>query len=317
MREWNNLLADAGWVGIDWPVEHGGRGLGLAHQVVLAEELDRAGAPGTAQPDRPGQHRPVDHGLRHRRAEGPPPAARCCGATRSGARASASPTPAATWPRSPPAAVATATTGSISGQKVWNTYGQLADWCELLVRTDPARSQAPRASPCFLVDMTLPGIEVRPLRTATGDADFCELFFDDVRLPDSARLGPEGEGWTVAMATLSFERSGVANLHIPTRRRVARAHRRDPPGRPHRRPGRAPGARPPVDRGRDPAAAVGAGHRPGPAGSPARAGGQPDQAGVEQGEPGAAAGGHPGAGRRLPRRHPSRATPATTGPTTP
>ena len=61
---------------------------------------------------------------------------------------------------------------------------------------------------------------MRPLRTATGDEDFCELFFDEVRVPDSARLGPEGEGWMVAMATLSFERSGVANLHIQTRRRV-------------------------------------------------------------------------------------------------
>ena len=62
--------------------------------------------------------------------------------------------------------------------------------------------------------MELPGIEVRPLRTATGDAEFCEIFFDDVRVPADALLGPEHEGWTVAMATLTFERSGVANLHI-------------------------------------------------------------------------------------------------------
>ena len=72
----------------------------------------------------------------------------------------------------------------------------------------------------LLVDMTLPGIDVRPLRTATGDAEFCELFFDEVRVPDTARLGPAGEGWTVAMATLTFERSGVANLHIATRRHI-------------------------------------------------------------------------------------------------
>ena len=171
----------------------------------------------------------------------------CCAATRSGARASASPTPAATWRHSPPERCATATTGSITGQKVWNTYGQLADWCELLVRTDP-RSRPHQGISCLIVDMSLPGIEVRPLRTATGDADFCELFFDDVRVPRSALLGPEGEGWTVAMATLTFERSGVANLHIPTRRRIARAHRRGPRRRAHRRPDRAPGAGPAVDR---------------------------------------------------------------------
>ncbi len=218
MRTWNNLLADGGWTGIDWPAEHGGRGLGLAHQVVLAEELDRARAPSPLNPIGLANIAPSimafgteDQTQRYLRPmlrgdeiwcqgfsepdAGSDLASLACRGQRQGDD----------W--------------VISGQKVWNTYGQLADWCELLVRTDPTASKH-RGITCFLVDMHTPGVEVRPLRTATGDEDFCELFFDEVCIPDSARLGPEGDGWTVAMATLSFERSGVANLHIRTRRHV-------------------------------------------------------------------------------------------------
>jgi len=218
MRDWNNLLADAGWVAIDWPEEHGGRDLGLAHQVVLAEELDRAGAPGTLNPIGLANIAPsiMTFGTDEQKARFLAPMRRgdeiwCQGFSEPDAGSD----------------LASLTTRGrrdgdgwvIDGQKVWNTYGQVADWCELLVRTDPAAAKH-RGITCFLVDMRLPGIEVRPLRTATGDADFCEIFFDGVRVPDSARLGPEGEGWAVAMTTLSFERSGVSNLHIPTRRKV-------------------------------------------------------------------------------------------------
>src|SRR5690606_29935309 len=81
----------------------------------------------------------------------------------------------------------------VRGQKVWTTLGHVADWCELLVRTDP---DAPRhrGISCLLVDMALPGIEVRPLITSTGEHEFNEVFFDDVRVPVDARLGPEHAG---------------------------------------------------------------------------------------------------------------------------
>jgi alkylation response protein AidB-like acyl-CoA dehydrogenase len=219
MREWNNLLADAGWVGIDWPVEFGGRGLGLAHQVVLAEELDRARAPASLNPIGLANIAPsiMTFGTDEQKARLLRPMLRgdeiwCQGFSEPDAGSDL-------------AALATGAVRDgddwvITGQKVWNTYGQLADWCELLVRTDPTAGRH-RGISCLIVDMGRPGIEVRPLRTATGDADFCELFFDEVRVPVSALLGPEGEGWMVAMATLTFERSGVANLHIPTRRRIA------------------------------------------------------------------------------------------------
>jgi alkylation response protein AidB-like acyl-CoA dehydrogenase len=218
MRAWNNLMADDGWAGIDWPVEHGGRGLGLAHQVVLAEELDRARAPSPLNPIGLANIAPsiMAFGTPAQTGRYLRPMLRgdeiwCQGFSEPDAGSDLA---------------SLATKGRrdgddwiISGQKVWNTYGQLADWCELLVRTDPTASKH-RGITCLLVDMKTPGIEVRPLRTATGDEDFCELFFDEVRVPDSARLGPVGDGWTVAMATLSFERSGVANLHIRTRRHI-------------------------------------------------------------------------------------------------
>ena len=101
----------------------------------------------------------------------------------------------------------------INGQKTWNSLGHLADWCQLYVRTDPTVAKHKGIS-CLLVDLRSPGIDVRPLRTITGEQPFAELFFTDVRVPVSALLGPLHEGWKVAMTTLSFERAGVARLHL-------------------------------------------------------------------------------------------------------
>jgi alkylation response protein AidB-like acyl-CoA dehydrogenase len=109
----------------------------------------------------------------------------------------------------------------VNGQKTWNTLGNLANWCELLVRTD---STVPKHKgiTCLLVDMTLPGIEVRPLTTITGEREFNEIFLTDVRVPVSQTLGPVNEGWRVAMTTLAYERGTVAKLHMGTRAKIQR-----------------------------------------------------------------------------------------------
>jgi alkylation response protein AidB-like acyl-CoA dehydrogenase len=93
----------------------------------------------------------------------------------------------------------------ISGQKIWTSYGHVADYCEMLVRTD---TEAPkhRGISWLIVPMDTPGIDVRPLLTMEGTAEFCEVFFDDVRVPVVNRVGDENDGWRVAMVTLSFER---------------------------------------------------------------------------------------------------------------
>jgi len=107
----------------------------------------------------------------------------------------------------------------VNGQKIWNTFGNVADWCELLVRTDP-EAERHKGISCLLVDMRLRGIEVRPIVTITGEAGFFEIFFTDVRVPRDALLGPLNEGWRVAMTTLNNERGGVATLHLAVRRKI-------------------------------------------------------------------------------------------------
>lgn len=110
----------------------------------------------------------------------------------------------------------------VNGQKVWTTEAKWADWCFLLVRTDP---EAPthRAMSCFIVPIDAPGLTVRPFRQITGAMEFAELFFDDVRVPVSARVGEAGEGWRIAMSTVSFERGpGDVGYIADLRRTIGR-----------------------------------------------------------------------------------------------
>ena len=109
----------------------------------------------------------------------------------------------------------------VNGQKTWNSLGPYADWCQLYVRTDPDAPKHKGIS-CLLVDMRSPGVEVRPLRTMAGDLTFSELFFTDVVVPKANLLGNVNEGWRVAVTTLSFERAGVARMHLSLQERLNR-----------------------------------------------------------------------------------------------
>ena len=103
-------------------------------------------------------------------------------------------------------AVAEGTDWIISGQKVWTTYGHLADWGLLLARTD-AEAVKHEGLTYFVLDMQAPGVTVRPIRHISGDSEFCEVFLDDVRVPDDCRVGRVGKGWQVAITTLMNERA--------------------------------------------------------------------------------------------------------------
>jgi alkylation response protein AidB-like acyl-CoA dehydrogenase len=94
----------------------------------------------------------------------------------------------------------------VNGQKIWTSYAHIADYCILLARTDP---QAPKHKGLsyLLVDMKSPGIEVRPIKQMTGDSEFNEVFFEDVRTPANMLVGGEGQGWRIAITTLMFERA--------------------------------------------------------------------------------------------------------------
>jgi alkylation response protein AidB-like acyl-CoA dehydrogenase len=110
----------------------------------------------------------------------------------------------------------------VNGQKVWTTEAKWADWCLLLVRTDP-KAPTNQAMSCFIVPIEAPGLTVRPFRQITGAMEFAELFFDDVRIPVSARVGEAGEGWRIAMSTVSFERGpGDVGYIADLRRTIGR-----------------------------------------------------------------------------------------------
>ncbi len=220
LRAWNRELADAGYAAISWPVEYGGRGAGVMDQVVWNEELHRSGAPGPINVLGIPNVAPaiMAHGTEDQKAGLLPGIRRgddiwCQGFSEPDAGSDL----ASLRTR----AVRDGDDWVITGQKIWTTLAHVADWCELLVRTDP---EAPkhRGITCVLVDLDRPGVEVRPLVTITGEPEFNEVFFDDVRVPVAQTLGPVHDGWRVAMTTLAHERGGVAKLHLALRAKVAR-----------------------------------------------------------------------------------------------
>jgi alkylation response protein AidB-like acyl-CoA dehydrogenase len=219
-REWNATLVDARYGAIAWPVEHGGRGAGLAEQLAYTEEMSRAGAPGPVNAIGVANIAPalMAHGTDEQRARflrpllrgddiwsqgmsepdaGSDLASLRCRARRDGDHF------------------------VIDGQKTWNSNGHRADWCQLFVRTsDEGRKH--QGITALLVDMRTPGIEARPIVTMVGDTGFADLWFDGARVPVSAVLGQVGEGWRVATDTLSHERAGVAGLYLGLRRKLDR-----------------------------------------------------------------------------------------------
>jgi hypothetical protein len=220
MRAWNRKLADARFAAISWPEEYGGRGAGIMEQVVFAEEMHRSGAPGTLNPLGLSNIAPaiIEFGTDEQKERFLPRMLRgddiwCQGFSE--------PNSGSDLASLQCRAELDGDHFVVNGQKTWNTLGHLANWCELLVRTDPDAPKH-RGISCLLVDMTLPGVEVRPLITITGEKEFNEIFFTDVRVPVDAVLGPLHDGWRVAMTTLAYERGTVANLHLGLRGKIQR-----------------------------------------------------------------------------------------------
>ncbi|MBE1552035.1 alkylation response protein AidB-like acyl-CoA dehydrogenase [Mycobacterium sp. OAS707] len=202
---WQRTQWMGGWAGIDWPTEYGGRGLTLLQQLIWHEEYARCGL------------EVMDScfvGLRH---AGPtliamateeqkrfhlPKILRgeslwCQGFSEPGAGSDL-------------AALSTRATVDgdafiVNGQKIWTSFADMADYQELLVRTGEPDSKH-RGITWVICDMHSPGVEVRPIETIDGAADFCEVFYDNVRIPLSNVVGEINSGWAVAMSTLSFER---------------------------------------------------------------------------------------------------------------
>jgi alkylation response protein AidB-like acyl-CoA dehydrogenase len=219
LRAWNRTLADARYAAIAWPAEYGGRGASLMEQVVYAQEMHRAGAPGTVNIIGLSNIAPaiMEHGTEEQKRTLLPRMLRgddiwCQGFSEPDAGSDLASLKTS--------AVLDGDHYVVNGQKTWNTLGAFANRCELLARTDPTAPKHQGIS-CLLVDMTQPGVEARPLVTITGEREFSEIFFTDVRVPRSALLGPFHDGWRVAMTTLAYERGTVANLHLGLRKKIA------------------------------------------------------------------------------------------------
>ena len=202
---WQRLLFDDGYAGISWPAAYGGRGASGGQELLFLEELHHAGAPyvgcnfvGTLHagptliaegtPEQQAHHLPGILRGDHVWCQGfsEPEAGSDLASLRT-------------------RAVRDGDDYVVTGQKIWTSHAQVADYCELLVRTDP---DAPKHKGItwLIMPMDLPGIELRPLRTIGGVSEFNEMFLDGVRVPAQNRVGAENDGWRVTMVTLSFER---------------------------------------------------------------------------------------------------------------
>lgn len=214
LRAWNATMADAGWAAVSWPREYGGRGATVLEQLVYTEETTRARAPLPLNVIGMNNIAPaiMQYGTEAQKTTLLPRMMRaddiwCQGMSEpeAGSDLASLRTRAVRDGSKDNAFI-------VNGQKIWTSLGHRAQWCQLYVRTDPDAPKH-RGISCLIVDMTLPGIEVRPLVTLNGDADFAEVFFHDVRVPADALLGPLNGGWQVATTTLSHERAGAARLY--------------------------------------------------------------------------------------------------------
>ncbi|MGE0386595.1 MAG: acyl-CoA dehydrogenase family protein [Gammaproteobacteria bacterium] len=206
-RRWMSALAGIGMATPHWPVEYGGAGLSLRHQMVVVDEMARIGARSPASSifmialhHVPGTL--FAWGTPEQKARYLPGISRgedvwCQGFSEPGAGSDL-------------ASLRTRAERDgdhyvVNGQKVWSSHSRYARYCILLARTDPKVKKHAGIS-YFLLDMRLPGVEVRPLKQATGRSEFSEIFLTDVRIPVQERVGEEGQGWQVAQSTLAAER---------------------------------------------------------------------------------------------------------------
>jgi len=211
LRAWSATMADAGWAAVSWPREYGGRGATVLEQLVYTEETTRARAPMPLNVIGMNNIAPaiMQYGNEDQKKTLLP---RMMRADDIWCQGMSEPEAGSDLASLRTRAVRDGDDFVVNGQKIWTSLGHRADWCQLYVRTDPDAPKHKGIS-CLIVDMALPGIEVRPLVTLNGDADFAEVFFHDVRVPADALLGPLNAGWQVATTTLSHERAGAARLY--------------------------------------------------------------------------------------------------------
>ncbi|WP_261718702.1 acyl-CoA dehydrogenase family protein [Streptomyces sp. FZ201] len=211
---WQRMLHDAGYADVHWDAPPGIR-------LVYLEETERAGAPYVGANFVGLLHAGptiAAEGTEEQRARWLPPILRgeevwCQGFSEPGAGSDLASLRTRAWRDGDHYVV--------SGSKIWTSHAEVADWCELLVRTDPDAPKH-RGITWLALRMDAPGVTVRPLRTLAGSTEFAEVFLDEVRVPVAHRVGAENDGWRVTMVTLSFERGTAFAGEVVACRRVLR-----------------------------------------------------------------------------------------------
>ena len=206
-QEWQKLKADSGWAGITWPKKFGGRGGNIMQQVIWGQEEAKFETPPNIFMIGIGMAGPTiqAHGTNEQKERYLKSMLRgeevwCqlfsepgAGSDLAGLRTKA---------------VKDGNDWVVNGQKVWTSGAHYSQWGILVTRSDP-NAHKHKGLTYFIVDMKSPGIEVRPIKQITGGANFNEVFFNDVRIPDENRLGAPGQGWSVAITTLMNERMSI------------------------------------------------------------------------------------------------------------
>lgn len=210
--EFSKALGDRGWLGLTLPEKYGGAGRDAFARFVLVEELLAAGAPIAAHwiGDRQSGPLLLKFGTEEQRKDYIPRICRgeiffCIGMSEPNAGSDL-------------ASVRTRAVRSdggwrLNGSKIWTTYAHKSHYMIALVRTSGTPDDRQKGLSQFIIDLSLPGIDINPIKLGTGDSDFSEVHFEDVLLPEEALVGEEGNGWAQVNAELAFERSGPERIY--------------------------------------------------------------------------------------------------------
>jgi alkylation response protein AidB-like acyl-CoA dehydrogenase len=218
LRQWQRKMYEAGFVGLTWPKESGGRGLTFMEEMILQEEMALAKAPPVLNILAVGMAGPTinAYGTEEQKKRYPPKMLSC---EEIWCQGYSEPNSGSDLAALQTRAVKDGESYVINGQKVWTSLAHIADWMMLLARTDP---DAPKHKGItyFLLDMHAPGVTVKPLKQITGDAEFNEVYFDNVRIHESQILGGLNNGWAVGLTTLMYERLALG-FGLQVRLRIA------------------------------------------------------------------------------------------------
>ncbi len=208
LKRWQRTCFEGGWTGLSWPREYGGRGASLMERMIFDEEMAAHKAPQLLNVlglEIVGPTILVHGTEEQKRAH----ATKILSGEEIWSQGYSEPNSGSDLASLRTRAIEQGDYFVVTGQKVWTSLASYADWCLLLVRTNP---DAPKhlGLSCLLVDMKSPGVTVKPLRTLTGNSEFNEVFFEEVKVPKQNLLGEKDHGWRVIITSLMFERQGLA-----------------------------------------------------------------------------------------------------------